>query len=93
MQIGTTEITLIPVEFRTRKMVYVSIMRYMNTKPDDFYDCHRDRPDTTSFADLDRINVRRRPVRNPMPWGRIVMGAVIGLLLILAVNWVVRHYG
>lgn len=61
----------------------------MNTDRDNFYDWHKDRPDTTSFANLDREKLGYRSSRRASgsPWGRI-----LGLVLVLIVVGVAARY-
>ena len=67
-------------------------MHYMETRPDNFYDRDRDRPDTTSFADLERKNIRQRPVRSAFGWIRFWTVAAIAILLVLIASWAIKYY-
>jgi len=64
----------------------VSIISYMNTERDNFYDWAKDRPDTTNFANLNRPAYSRRPVSNGMPWGRMVMWLVLAAAAVAAIK-------
>ena len=64
----------------------VSIMAYMNTERDNFYDWAKDKPDTSSYARLDRPRLTHAPVRNAMPWGRIAMLALLAVASVAALR-------
>jgi hypothetical protein len=64
-------------------------MYYMNTNRDNFHDWARDKPDTTSFSNLQQIDYR--VVQQPgVRWGRVVMWIVLAVALIAAIRYFVR---
>ena len=63
----------------------------MNTRYDDLPPDPQDRPDASRFSSLNRADLTREPVRRGMPWSRVVVAVVIGLLLVAVVYVVVRH--
>ena len=67
----------------------VSIIAYMNTDRDNFYDWAKDKPDTTSYANLDRPSYGRKPVHDGMPWGRMAMLVMVAAGVVAALKFYV----
>jgi len=64
----------------------VSIISYMNTERDNFYDWAKDKPDSTNFANLNRPAHRRAPVDSGMPWGRMALLMVLAAVAVTAIK-------
>ena len=60
----------------------------MNTDRDNFYDWAKDKPDTTNFSRLDRVELGYRPARAGLPWVRMALIAAFAVGVVL----VSRHY-
>lgn len=64
----------------------VSIIAYMNTNRDNFYDWAKDKPDTTSFAGFDRTDLSRQPARSGVPWGRMAAFVMVAVAVVAALK-------
>ncbi|HEY2254864.1 MAG TPA: hypothetical protein VGI11_04440 [Variovorax sp.] len=63
-------------------------MYYMNTDRDNFHDWARDKPDTTSFSGLHRLEARQFERVPGVRWGRLGFLA----LIVVALVAVAKHF-
>jgi hypothetical protein len=64
-------------------------MYYMNTDRDNFHDWARDKPDTTSFSGLHRLEARQFDRRPGLRWGRLGYMALIGVVLAGVIKYLI----
>jgi hypothetical protein len=64
-------------------------MYYMNTDRDNFHDWARDKPDSTSFSGLHRLEARQFERRQGLSWGRLGYLVLIGIAVIAAAKYLI----